>query len=116
MTDAKVADLEARLSALEAGYDTYAWLVGTLLGVLTLGMIVLGFASFGYIRHVAEMKAERQADKTSRGIAERTANDYMQAHLPSVLAAYNQLGKQNLEGEGETIAAHPEGGLGDDRP
>ena len=111
-----MADFEARLSALEAGYDSYAWLIGTLLGVLTLGMIVFGFASFGYIRHVAEMKAQRQAEKTSKEMAERIANDYIQTHLPSILAAYDDLGTQALDDESERIAAHAEGGLGDERP
>lgn len=108
MTSAELAKIETRVAALEAGYDTYAWLVGVILSVLTLTIIVFGLVSFAYFRHIAERRARDQARETSVAVAERETNRYLENQLPSILASHGVLKSEATGDEGDAIAAHPE--------
>lgn len=96
-------------TAALAGISQYltVWL-GTIVAVLTLAMIVVGFVSFAYFRHVTKLTSERVARETAERIAEQHTNEYLQAELPAILnanreAVFGQVGGD----ESDRVAEDP---------
>lgn len=63
-----------RIRALEQTYQYLTLWLGTTIAVLTLAIIVFGFVSFAYFRHVTKITAEETARRTAEAIAEQRAN------------------------------------------
>jgi heme/copper-type cytochrome/quinol oxidase subunit 2 len=83
------------------------WLAA-IVAVLTLAIIVFGFVSFAYFRHVTKLTSETVARETAERIAEQRANEYLQTHLPAILNANREavIGQAGAD-EGERVAEDP---------
>ena len=97
-----------RMSTVETIYQYLTLWLGTTVAVLTLAIVVFGFASFAYFRHVTRITAEATARKTAEAIAERRTNEYLQAELPAILKANREtIYGQADKAEGDEVAEDP---------
>lgn len=81
-----------------------------LLGCVGVVLAVGGIFAFLNLRSIARETAKAEAGRIAGTVAERAANDYIQAELPAILAAYANINRDAPSDEdADRVAAAQEG-------
>ena len=68
-------------------------IVSVMLASLTILVALVGIYAFFDVRRAAKRTAKREAEIIARDVAETRANEYLQAELPGMIAAYAEFAK-----------------------
>lgn len=68
-------------------------IVSVMLATLTVLVALVGIYAFFDVRRTAKRAAKAEATVIAREVAESRANDYLQAELPGMIAAYADFAK-----------------------
>lgn len=91
--------------------------ISALMAITAILLALIGVCAFFSIRRDAKITAKETAEEIAAGVAERTANAYMQAKLPEIIDSYRNFIN---DGVNRTIAdeianAQENDGSNDDR-
>lgn len=77
-------------------YDHLLTFVSIVLGSVAIILAMGGVLTFFHFRAVSKKRAEEVARETAEKIAEKAANDYIQANLPEILAEYKDFSSNSI--------------------
>ena len=76
--------------------------VSALLAIIGVALVLGGLFTFLHFRNVAKAEASKEAGIQAKLVAERVANEYLQAELPALLDEYKKfMEAQNVNTEGD---------------
>lgn len=64
--------------------------VSALLAIIGVALVLGGLFTFLHFRNVAKDEACKEAERHAKIVAERVANEYLQAELPALLEEYRR--------------------------
>lgn len=64
--------------------------VSALLAIIGVALVLGGLFTFLHFRNVAKEEACKEAERHAKIVAERVANEYLQAELPALLEEYRR--------------------------
>lgn len=80
-------------------------LASVLLGGVAILLAVGGVFAFMHLRQIARKEARKVAKIIAAEVSERTANNYLQAELPAIISAHEELARNAATyTEGDEIA------------